>query len=251
MNRATVERLNRINREFYSRWAEDFDRTRDRPWEGWGPIVEAVRPAAAARRLAVLDVACGNGRFATFLHGELDGFDYVGVDSSAELLASARARTEALTGVDGELLESDLLREPAGSALGGRRFDLVAMIGLLHHVPGFTLRAGLLSDAVARLAPGGVAAVAFWQFARYERFRRRFVDWEAFNRDAEDPVDTAQLEAGDHLLAWGEDRRAVRYCHWSGPAEIEELIAATPAAGYELYEGSGGDRFNLYALIRA
>lgn len=251
MNRATVDRLNRINLEFYSDRAAEFDRARDRPWQGWERIAEEVRPAAGERRLTVLDFACGNGRFASFLNKELGGFDYVGVDSSPELLELARTRIAELPGVSGELLESDVTREAASAGLGGRRFDLIAVIGLLHHVPSLRLRGRLLADLVALLAPGGLLAVAFWQFAAFERFRDRFVDWDAFNRDAADPVDTRQLETGDHLLAWGGDRRAVRYCHWSDPAEIERLISATAAASHEIYSGRAGDRFNLYALIRA
>lgn len=251
MNRATVDRLNRINQEFYSARAGEFDQARDRPWQGWERIVEEIRPAAASRRLAVLDVACGNGRFASYLQGELGGFDYVGVDSSRPLLERARARIGELEGVDAELVEADLTRSRAEEALGGRRFDLVLVIGLLHHVPGFELRSRLLADLVKRIAPGGFMAVAFWQFARYERFRSRFVDWQSFNRSSAEPVDTSELEEGDYLLAWGDDRSAVRYCHWSGPAEIAALVATTAAASHELYSGRAGDRFNLYALIRA
>ncbi len=251
MNRVTVDRLNRLNREFYSERAGEFDQARDRPWQGWERVAEATGRAGSGRRVSVLDAGCGNGRFASFLHERLGGFDYVGVDSSARLLELARARIASLDGVDGRLIEADLTRELPGASLGGWRFDLVAAFGLLHHVPSLALRAELLARLAGLVAPGGLLAIAFWQFARYERFRRRFVNWEAFNRGAADPVDLGELEDGDYLLAWGDDPEAVRYCHWSSPEEVRTLIASAGIESFELYSGRGGDRFNLYALIRA
>ncbi len=253
MNRDTVERLNRLNREFYTERAGEFDRARDRPWQGWERVVETIAPTASGRRLSVLDAGCGNGRFASFLHDRLGGFDYVGVDASPELLELARSRLAQLPGVHGQCLEADLIRETPAS-VGGRRFDLVAAFGLLHHVPSLRLRARLLRDLVGLAAPEGLVAVAFWQFAVHDRFRRRMVAWESFNRATSDPVDLGQLEEGDFLLAWGDDAGddlgAVRYCHWSGPDEIGVLIESSGAEGFELYSGRAGDRFNLYALIR-
>lgn len=251
MNSTTIDRLNRLNREFYSRRAGEFDRARELPWQGWKRVVEGVRPAAARGRLALLDVGCGNGRFASYLHESVAGFDYLGVDSSRELLDLARARLATLPSVKGELIEIDLTRAGLAERVGERRFGLVVAFGLLHHVPGLELRQRILSDLVATTGPDGLLAIAFWQFAEYDRFRRRFVDWESFNRaHADDPVDLAQLEVGDHLLAWGDDRSAVRYCHWSGPDEIRSMVATAGVDSFELYSGRGGDRFNLYALIR-
>lgn len=232
MNSRTVERLNRLNREFYSDRAGEFDRARELPWQGWKRVVDTIRPAVARGRLSVLDAGCGNGRFATYLHECVGGFDYVGVDSSRELLESARERVAPLKGVTCRLLEADLTHRLASAVVEAGSFDLVVAFGLLHHVPSLGLRSGVLADLVGLTTAGGLLSVAFWQFAEYDRFRRRFVDWDSFNRDhPNDPVDLAQLEDGDFLLAWGGDREAVRYCHWSGPPEIETLIAASGEIG--------------------
>lgn len=251
MNGATVERLNRLNREFYSEHAGEWDQVRDRHWQGWERVADEIRPVASRGRLSVLDVGCGNGRFASYLHERLGGFAYVGLDSSPELLQLALSRIEPLDGVDGQLHESDLTREALSEKIGDWRFDLVGAFGLLHHVPSLSLRGELLIDLVRLLAPNGLLAVNFWQFAEYDRFRRRFVDWESFNRANSDPVDLGQLEDGDYLLAWGDEPRAVRYCHWSSPAEVRALISSAGTESFELYSGREGDRFNLYALIRS
>lgn len=250
MNDATVERLNRLNREFYSERAGEFSQARNRPWQGWERVVETIRPAASSRRLSVLDVGCGNARFASYLHEHLGELDYVGLDSSGQLLEHARLRIAGLAGVEARLLETDLTHETLRASVGGELFDLVVAFGLLHHFPSSARRTELLLDLIGATAPDGLLAIAFWQFAEYDRFRRRFVDWEWFNLANSDPVDLTQLEEGDHLLAWGDDRAAVRYCHWSSPREIRALMASAEAASFELYQGREGDRFNLYALIR-
>ena len=80
--------------------------------------------------------------------------------------------------------------------------------------------------------------------------RARTTGWDAFNETTDDPVDVAQLEPGDHLLAWGAGADAVRYCHWAGPAEVARLIESAGLAAPELYEADGENgRLNLYALI--
>ncbi len=249
MNRTTIEHLNRINREFYDQHARSFSQTRARPWRGWDRVTSALPPSA---RLSVLDVGCGNGRLATALTGDFDRINYLGLDSSAPLLDDADRRLGALDGVDARFLETDFVSELPGALLGDRRFDLVAAFGVFHHLPSRKLRLALTIELARRLEPGGLLALGFWQFGAHERFRRRFVDWETYNRDATEPVDLEQLEIGDHLLSWGDGGRAVRYCHWAAPEEVRELLGAAGLAEHELYEADGANgRLNLYALIRA
>lgn len=246
MNRATIERLSRINQEFYDRHARAFSRTRERPWRGWERVITALPTSAT---LSVLDVGCGNGRLATALAGRFDRIDYLGLDSSAALLNEAARRIGALESVDAQFREIDLVSELPGALVGDRRFDLVAAFGVFHHLPSRDLRLALTIDLARRLEPGGLLAIGFWQFGAHERFRRRFVDWESFNRETRDPVDLDQLEDGDHLLAWGEGADAVRYCHWAPPDEARDLFARAALVAVELYEADGDNgRLNLYLV---
>lgn len=255
MNDETIERLNRLNLDFYSGRADDFSRTRETPWPGWERLVDTVLEGHSGKRpgkqLAILDVGCGNARFAGFLHQRIGGFDYQGVDSSRELLGIATAILAALPGVASELLEIDLARQPIGDLLGDFRFDLIAAFGLIHHIPGLEQRRALLADLAQLLHPGGHLAIAFWQFADSERFQRRMVAWSDFNDTSAEPVDLEQLEPGDHLLTWGQRSTAVRYCHHSDDAEVEDLTSSLglePAESFRSAEAI--DRLNRYELMR-
>ena len=52
-----------------------------------------------------------------------------------------------------------------GAALPSGPFSLVALMGVLHHVPGRETRAALVAAAADRLAPGGLLALTLWRFA--------------------------------------------------------------------------------------
>ena len=108
MRAETRERLDGINREFYSAQSAAFDATRDHPWPGWERTL-AVAPAWPQDG-RVLDLGCGNGRFARFLAASgVDPFEYVGLDNLMMELAldPHQFDTIVLGNLDGDLV-SDL-----------------------------------------------------------------------------------------------------------------------------------------------
>lgn len=231
MNEATIKRLNQINREFYRVTAAEFDETRGQPWPGW----ERLRPHLAAP-LRVLDLGCGNGRFGVFVAQQIGpaGLHYTGLDSSAALLERARL---ALAGIDARLDERDLVEGP----LPAGEYDLVAALGIVHHVPGRAQRLAWLGQAAGCVAPGGLLVFATWRFYEYERFRARVAPW---------PEDLPR-EPGDYLLDWRRGVPALRYCHYVDDAEHAELAAATGLAAVDNYraDGATGD-MNAYTLLK-
>lgn len=262
MKASTVEVLDRINRDFYRELASEFSETRKRPWPGWKRLFDLAKQSlgrmvgersASERdqaRLSILDLGCGNGRLLPELDGAFGGgVSYLGLDASVPLLALA-ARTSGTTGASPvSFVASDLVGEPLAELESGPRFDLILAFGFLHHVPSLERRHRVLTAAVGLLGPGGLLAVSFWQFGDRERFRRRFLLWEAlsprFGR-----LDPSDLEPGDHLLAWGESG-AVRYCHHAAPAEAERLVTSLGLTVVACFaaDGESGD-MNLYYLLR-
>ncbi|MCY3978559.1 MAG: class I SAM-dependent methyltransferase, partial [Chloroflexi bacterium] len=87
MHRATIERLNQINRDFYRATAAEFDATRQAAWRGWERLLAEIDlPVESA-----LDLGCGNGRFALFLAArQTQPFRYIGGAFNADPLAHAR-----------------------------------------------------------------------------------------------------------------------------------------------------------------
>ena len=92
MKTAIRQKLLQINRTFYQEFAHAFADTRYAAQPGWHRIIHYF-PA----RCQVIDLGCGNGRFARFLDEHLQEVHYVGVDGSEGLLSIAReqARTNA------------------------------------------------------------------------------------------------------------------------------------------------------------
>ena len=220
MRKDTAEALHAVNRRFYRERASEFSRTRERPWSGWGEIL-ARAGALLPEHPRVLDVGCGNGRFARFLEARLgSAFDYCGVDESPLGLAEARKRLPSRESV--VLVEHDFLEAP----LPEGEFDLILLFGVLHHVPGRENRIGLLTRLSARLAPGGLLAFSVWRFDRYPRFQRKIVPWDELLSRTGIEIDSSDLEPGDHILTWGGAPPAFRFCHAMSEEEEKGLAGA-------------------------
>jgi SAM-dependent methyltransferase len=246
----TARALADINRAFYRDAAHEFSATRQEAWPGWSRVLEFLRPGDAP--LAVLDVGCGNGRLAAFLDGALAApFRYVGVDASGPLLD--RARAQPLRRARARWVQADWLEQPPEQALRPGPFDLVALFGVLHHVPGFERRRALLAASSQRLAPGGLLALTCWQFESEPRLRRRALSWHDYNADAARPVAPDQLEPGDFLLRWGPpERQRLRYCHFADADEAERWTRDLPLRPVACFESDGREgRLNRYLLLRA
>jgi SAM-dependent methyltransferase len=261
MDEATRIRLLDLNRRFYVRHARGFDDSRRHPWEGWDRAVAHVSSAGPTFR--VLDVGCGNGRFGTYLAERCsppprpprgrrsERIRYHGIDSSAELLARAERRlaVPAAAGrIEARLQEADVVRDDLSRLLGRRRYDLVAVFGLLHHVPGRSSRAGLLASLGLHLGRGGVLAVSLWRFDRRPRHREKLLPWSTYNESAALPIDPAQLESGDHLLTWAGDLEAPRYCHLVDDDEVTDLVESSSLQLLDRFDADGA---NSYLVLGA
>lgn len=228
MDESTIDALNAINRRFYEIVADDFDATRQQPWEGWRRLVPYLHSG-----MHVLDVGCGNGRFGVFVAAQLERkFSYTGLDNNAVLLERAK---EALSGIDARLEVRDVVAEPLDVGVG--QFDLVALFGVLHHIPSAERRRDLLRRLAACATPGGYLVFSEWRFYEDENLRARIVPWG----------DAMQIEAGDYLLDWRRGTVALRYCHYVDDAEHTRLVAATgltPVAEFR------ADSANLYTVLQ-
>lgn len=237
MDAETIARLNAINREFYRSTADHFELLRRGLWPGWKRLIPHLQTMADRVPLRVLDVGCGNGRFATFLARHVGvKLRYHGIDSNARLLEHARQALQALQTVEITLEARDIVEAPPDSG----EYDLVVAFGVLHHIPGGAARCSLLHGLAQRLAPGGLLAFACWRFAEYERYTQRFVKWP----------DDLHVEANDYLLDWQRGVPALRYCHYVDDTEQTALVTATGLKETARYRADGetGD-VNCYSLL--
>ena len=231
MDEATRRHLNAINRDFYRLTAQEFDATRQSAWQGWERLLTVIELPLAS----VLDIGCGNGRFARFLAArQRQSFDYCGIDNSRELLALAQRQLDGLPNLRSKLIERDVLLD----GLAGPPAQLIALFGLLHHVPGARQRLDLLRSAARYAQPGGTLVFAAWRFYEQARFRRRIRNWTA----------GLNVEKHDYLLDWRRGRPALRYCHYIDDSEHEQLIEATGLRVIDDYRADGD--LNRYTILR-
>jgi 2-polyprenyl-3-methyl-5-hydroxy-6-metoxy-1,4-benzoquinol methylase len=232
MNRSTVDQLNQINRVFYQITADEFDQTRAGPWPGWEKLLPYLPSRTSSEPLTVLDVGCGNGRFGVFLREKLGSTAYHGMDSSPRLLEHARAALP-----DGQFEQRDIIESPPDSG----DYDVVVLLGVLHHIPGYTERQAFMRRLAERVKPGGLLVFAAWRFYEYERFRQRIAAWP--------PEITA--EPHDYLLDWRRGQVALRYCHYVDDAEHQALVTATCLTEVATYraDGESGDA-NRYSILQ-
>lgn len=238
MDEETRERLLALNHEFYRAFAHPF--AASRPVD---PALEHILPYIP-QRARVLDVGCGNGRLALLLDRERPGASYLGLDATPELIEMARAQASRLTSIAAEFRVADVAREGWREGLSRDPFDCAAILAVLHHIPGFDLRARVLRDVAELLEHGGKLILSTWQFLTNERMRRKIVDW------AEAGIAKEALEPGDYLLDWKRAGRGLRYCHLVDEAEIERLVTDSGLGIRETFcAGGREENLSLFAVL--
>jgi tRNA (uracil-5-)-methyltransferase TRM9 len=243
-------RLLELNRRFYAAVGGEFDRTRQGLPTGMVDLAGrlAARATDAGQKpMRVIDVGCGNGRFARALAQVGLAATYLGVDADAGLLAAAGEQTAALHQVATRYLQADIAEPDWASPLAAQEpFDTVVCLAVLHHFPGFTLRQRIVSDLAQLLPPGGIIALSTWQFLSSERLANKQVEW------MEAGVDPDELEPGDALLPWNQGARALRFVHQLDLAEVEALAHGAGLRLVDTFRADGKEgNLNLYALLRA
>ncbi len=172
--------------------AEDFDRTRERPWPEVVEFIDSLPP-----RVRVLDAGCGNARHAQVAAEK--GHRVAGLDASAKLVAIARHRVP-----NAVFLQGDLCALP----FPGESFDAVLAVASIHHLPSEEERVTALREIARVLRPGGRAFVTVWALEqpRFDYLLETragpyaWVPWRAGGKD---------VQRFYHLFADGELRDLV------------------------------------------
>ena len=259
MDSQTQNALLTLNRCFYEQVAHHFDATR----QNWTPGLWAILPyfkAPGKELLSVLDVGCGNGRFARLLEEAGIVASYTGVDGNETLLQIARKSAANLAGVSCQFIQADLANTgwprvlAAGRRAGDRRvhaptklyetprYNVVLCTATMQHLPGYTLRLRLMRD-LRRLSTGYVI-LSFWQFLSSERFRNKLIDPGTVG------ISAAKLDPGDGLLPWRQGVDAIRYVHQVDEAELRQLAADAGQTVLHKFRADGRESdLNLYAVL--
>jgi SAM-dependent methyltransferase len=241
VNESTRQQLLQINSDFYNSFADSFAGTRYGAQPGWDRIIPHF-PAPCQ----VLDLGCGNGRFAHFLDERLDRVGYTGLDGSERLIEIARQRAEGLTRTSALFHAVDLTQPDWEQPHGSGGFDVVVALAVMHHIPSIAARSAFLRAAASCLAPTGVLILSNWRFAHNARMRAKIVPWQQVGLTDDD------VEPDDYLLDWkAGGNTGYRYAHQLGEAEVAELAQEVGLIVSEQFHADGreGD-LSLYSVLR-
>lgn len=199
-----------LNRRFYQKFALEFSKTRQRIQPGVKRALKTIDP-----QTRLLDLGCGNGEIVKLLIQRGFQGEYVGVDSSAELLLQARMNIPAH--LKPTLIHADLAAPGWEEKIPAGQYDLVLAFAVLHHLPGKKLRLQLAKKIRTLVDLEGRFIHSEWQFLNSSRLLERIQDWSraGLNPDNVDP--------GDYLLDWRRGGYGLRYVHHFSLKELEHL----------------------------
>jgi len=247
MDEQTIQKLNQLNHKFYDKIAADFSETRQRPWEGWEQLLSIIKASFLEKpHMTVLDVGCGNGRFAEFLKPEIKPLEmkYVGLDSNKDLLEIAERNLRKLDFVSLQLKKVDILNDTLEYPA-----DLICVFGVLHHIPGENTRQKLVKKLSTQLNKGGLLIFTAWQFDQLPNtFERRIKPTEIEEKLG---IALTNLERNDYLLTWERGEHSIRFCHLIDDQEIEGLIVASGLKKLQVFSADGKNHVtNRYVVLQ-
>jgi tRNA (uracil-5-)-methyltransferase TRM9 len=224
-----IIKLNNLNSQFYKSVAQGFSDSRNFYWQGWEKTLPFLQKLETSNKdLKVLDIGCGNGRFAKFLREKLShDFSYLGLDNSPDLLKIARNDFKKLEAKNILFENFDLIESLLeGKKVASGNFDAVVLFGVLHHIPSFVLRQKLFSNLEKILNPNGVIIITAWQFLDNPKLASRLINPIQANLNEKD------LEENDYILDWRRNqegtppltKKPLRYCHLTTDEEMNELL---------------------------
>jgi len=189
MTYKTALKLIKLNQDFYNTVGQYWNSAIDYSWQGWDFFVAKNDQynwlSQKDRSLEVLDLGCGNCRFAYFLKKNFDNYtiNYTGIDNSDFLLYQARAN---LKNVDGKLLyclyKQDLILDQWDQYLFGKKFNLIVLFGVMHHIPTRYFRQNLINKATKFLIRNGILIFTTWNFLNIPRLQKRIVNLKLSKR---------------------------------------------------------------------
>jgi SAM-dependent methyltransferase len=227
MDLETAKRLCQINTDFYRKQSAAFSATRQSAWAGWERSLEVLAVDLHYwQQLRVLDLACGNLRFESFLRTKFPDtdIDYYGVDNCATLIPEGSHASYQNLDIIDLLLNDQLqssLKNHANACIEAPLCDLCVCFGFMHHIPMYKNRERLLSFLINQTRSCGYLIVTFWQFLNDKSLAAKA---EITHDRAKHKLGLPELEENDYLLGWQDNQDAWRYCHHFSDNEIRELI---------------------------
>ena len=207
MKKDLAKKIFRETRKDYNVISDQFSRAREKIWEEMKFLADDYLIEGEK----VLDLGCGNGRFYELLNKG----DYIGVDSSEELIKIARKRYPKV-----KFQVADALNLP----FPDNYFDKVYAIAVFHHIPSKELREKFLSEIKRVLKPEGFMIITVWNLWQKERTKKII-----FKSLIDKFLKRTGLDFKDILMRW--EGKEGFYFHAFTKGELKQLIKG---AGFKI-----------------
>lgn len=210
-------------KDVYDQIATHFAKTRAYPWPEVSAFLDSLDDDS--RPTYGIDIGCGNGRHTIALAEVVDCA--IGVDISAELLATASARIREAESEAWPFKPALIQADATTLPIPRNHVGVGLYVATVHHLPDRETRVESLRELRRVLSPGGRALVSAWSTA-HDRFD-----------DAEESFDTTI----DWTLPDGET--VPRFYHIYSQAEFEADLERAGLEVADVFVSSG----NCYAEI--
>lgn len=204
MNTETLNKLLKINQDFYNGYAESFSSSRYSIQPGIKKLLPQLLNAES-----ILDLGCGNGNLAKVLAQEGFKGRYLGVDNSPALLNDGFAAIAESERARFKFQQVDLAKDFNFLDKNGP-FEAIVSFAVIHHFPAEPYLKRFFDFATQNLHPDGIFAFSCWQVKNSARHQNRILPWSTLE------IEQHELSADDLLLDWRADPKQAalyRYVH--------------------------------------
>jgi SAM-dependent methyltransferase len=252
--------VNSLNQKFYKQIANHFHSSRSHSWDGWFSVWDFLESNLLIylnskksdlvqderKKLSILDIGCGNGRFYSFLKEKfVEDFNYLGVDSDLDLLNYASQNYPEIDFKLVDIFDKDW-------KIPTTKFDIIALFGVMHHLPDLETREKLFKKIAELLKNNGIFVCTTWNFDQYCSQSILDLDLEIAQKTLlEFDLKKADFQTGDFLLDWKRGETAVRFAHSYDTAEMEILIKNTNFKLLKTFVADGSEKkVNTYWIYQ-
>ncbi len=208
MKREVAQNIANETQKSYDAMAREFSDSRARFWDELAFLALEIKAGDH-----VLDMGCGNGRFAPL--AVACEASYVGLDYSRGLITEAERKfpEQAFTVGDATSLPF-----PDSS------FDIVFSFAVIHHIPSKAMRKQFIAEAFRALRPGGKFIFTAWDLWSPQYMGKIVVSAlsSLLGKD--------NLDMGDVMLTFGKQKHP-RYVH---ACTVREMCLLLTACGFRI-----------------
>lgn len=214
MREKKAKKLLKQVKKNYDIIAEEFSETRNYIGKEFDHLLPFLKEARQ-----IVDIGCGNGRFAGFIKEKNLSCKYLGIDNSTRLIQIAKEKHPHQFFMEGDQLDLPVDNEAT---------DLILCIRTFHHLPSSRMRRKALSEMSRVLKPNGILIISVWNL-----WQNKY--WKELTKAVLRSIFTlGSFAFNDTFIPW--KRKQKRYYHAFTKRELQKLVLKSGFTVLRLFE---------------